>query len=327
MLDRARQREAQDLDIERLDDEVVRADADRGHGGIHAAERGDHHDRHVRSIRDHALAQREAIHALHVEVGDHDIEVLLVEQLQRFERGRLPCHDEAAPGHRLGEGLRGALVVVDDEDVAAHAECLRSRGPRQNATYGAMVADAFALSPALEFRNIVLRTEAPQQHDACHGSSRELCRITEPRQIDREHAADARRVADMNHAVVDLDAPRADLEPEPQARAIARSLLEWAKQILGLARRQATALILDVDQHAIVGHARTQDHVAVGVRELERVLQQIRDDRLEDLSIGVHGRVGRIRHDRELDAARVRLERGGALDVLDELGDDNLSRW
>ena len=78
--DGAREREPQRLDLERLGDEVVGAGADRADRRLEAAERGDHDDRHVGPIGDDALAQLEAVHALHVEVGDDDVEVLLVEQ-------------------------------------------------------------------------------------------------------------------------------------------------------------------------------------------------------------------------------------------------------
>ena len=126
VLDRARQREPQGLDIERLGDEVVRADADGADRRVEAAERGDHHDRHVGAVGRDALAEREPVHPLHVQIGDHDVEVLLVEQLQGIGRRGPPRHDEPAARHRLGQRLRHALVVIDDEDVSGHRRSFTS---------------------------------------------------------------------------------------------------------------------------------------------------------------------------------------------------------
>ena len=65
----------QRVELERLGDEVVGAGADRRDRRLEAAERGDHDHRHVGPVGDDALAQLEAAHAAHVEVGDDDVEL------------------------------------------------------------------------------------------------------------------------------------------------------------------------------------------------------------------------------------------------------------
>jgi hypothetical protein len=77
-------------------------------------------------------------------IGDHDIEVLIVEQRQGIGRRGLPRHDETAARHRLGQRLRHALVIVDDEDMPCHARSFTSLW--QNVSWGIM-DPTFALSP------------------------------------------------------------------------------------------------------------------------------------------------------------------------------------
>ena len=120
VLHRALERERELLDLERLGDEVVGAGADRRDRGLDAAERGDHDDRHVGPVGGDALAQLEAVHAAHVEVGDDDVEVLVLEQRQRFVGRRLPRRLEAGAAQRGFQRLAQTLIVVDDEDATLH---------------------------------------------------------------------------------------------------------------------------------------------------------------------------------------------------------------
>ena len=88
VLGRAAHRDRERLDLDRLGDEVVRAGADRADRGLEAAERGQHDHRHVGPVGDDLLAQLEAGHALHVEIGDDDVDVVLG---QRGERVGAAC--------------------------------------------------------------------------------------------------------------------------------------------------------------------------------------------------------------------------------------------
>src|SRR5712671_6821 len=96
-----------------------------------------------------------------------------------------------------------------------------------------------------------------------------------PRQIDGEDTPFARQVAHVNRTAALLDALAADREPKAEPAAIGAPLLEHAKEILTLAGRPATTFILDFDLHAIDGRVGAQRHMTVGMRELERVLQQV----------------------------------------------------
>ena len=57
--------------------------------------------------------------------------------------------------------------------------------------------------------------------------------------------------------------------------------------MLDLPRWEAAGLILDLDLHPIRGHKSFQRYVAFGKRELERVLNQVRQSRHEDLRVRV----------------------------------------
>ena len=81
--DRALERERDVLHLERLRHEVVRAGADGAYGRLEAAERRDDDDRHVGPVGDHLLAELEPGRALHVQVGDDDVEVLGIEASAR----------------------------------------------------------------------------------------------------------------------------------------------------------------------------------------------------------------------------------------------------
>jgi hypothetical protein len=61
-----------------LRQEVERSGAQRDDGSVHAAEGGHDDDRHVGAIRDHAIAELDAAHAAHVQIGEDDVDVTIV---------------------------------------------------------------------------------------------------------------------------------------------------------------------------------------------------------------------------------------------------------
>ena len=73
------------------------------------------------------------------------------------------------------------------------------------------------------------------------------------RQVNGEDAACTRDVADSENSVVGLDVAPADGQPEPDARSIHAALRKRQEQLFGAARRQAAALIRDLDHDAITG--------------------------------------------------------------------------
>ena len=88
--------------------------------------------------------------------------------------------------------------------------------------------------------------------DRCESRLRDReCGDREARQIDRKHAPDIRKVARVNAAVARLDGPSAEGEAETQAAPIGAALLERVKQVLHAPTREASTLVLDLNEHAI----------------------------------------------------------------------------
>ncbi len=70
-------------------------------------------------VRDDAVAELEAVHLAHVDVGDDGVVLGIGERGQRLGAGRPPGDVEAEGRETLGEHLAHALHVVDDEDAGA----------------------------------------------------------------------------------------------------------------------------------------------------------------------------------------------------------------
>ncbi len=125
MLGRAPHRDRERLDLDRLRDEVVGAGANRTDRGLEAAERGQHEHRHIGSRRDDLLTQLEAGHALHVEIGDDDIDVLLGQLRERIGTTAERHRGEPALLEPELDELDHLALVVDDEHLdrtfGAHA--------------------------------------------------------------------------------------------------------------------------------------------------------------------------------------------------------------
>src|SRR5688500_846016 len=88
--------------------------------------------------------------------------------------------------------------------------------------------------------------------------SRRLAWRLLPRQIAREDATFTRKVAHVQRPSVSFYAAPTDRQPKPETRSVAAALLKWLEQVFGLARREAAALILNLDQHALVVGACSQ---------------------------------------------------------------------
>ena len=130
--ERARERDLQLLDVEGLGDEVVRARADRADRRLEAAERGDHDHRDIGEDLGEALAERDAVEATHVEVGDDGIDALVRgQQVERVAAVRRVPHREAALAEGAPQHLAHARVVLDHQHTARrhirHADLAAAR--------------------------------------------------------------------------------------------------------------------------------------------------------------------------------------------------------
>ena len=120
MLNRARERDRERVHLDRFGDEVVRARADRGDRRLEASEGRDHDHRYIGSARHDALAEGEAVHATHVEVGEHDVHLRAFERREGGLRRGLRAHVVAARAETGGDRLAHLALVVDDEHTPAH---------------------------------------------------------------------------------------------------------------------------------------------------------------------------------------------------------------
>src|SRR5579859_1484001 len=141
------------------------------------------------------------------------------------------------------------------------------------------------------------------------------------RQIDREDASLAGKIADAKLALHRLDGLQTDREPKPQATPVRTSLVERLQEALCFAGWQAAAPVLDLDEDTCRGGGRPEGDRGAGERELERVLEQVEDGGGEDLSIGSHDDHVIDRLDREMDSPLLGQHRGADLHLLDEFPD------
>jgi hypothetical protein len=112
-------RDRERLDLDRLGHEVVGPRADRTDRGLQAAERGQHDDRHVGTISDDSLADLEPAHPLHVEIGHHDIEVVIGQCRDRLRPGSKRDHGDAPLLEAECDQIDHLALVVDEEDLHA----------------------------------------------------------------------------------------------------------------------------------------------------------------------------------------------------------------
>ena len=83
-----------------------------------------------------------------------------------------------------------------------------------------------------------------------------------------------------------MDGTTADRKAQADTGTIVAALRERHEEFFGPARWQTAALIGDLDEHVPRGNARGQRNAAPGVRELERVLQQVGEGGRKHFAIG-----------------------------------------
>ena len=120
VLDRAADRDRERVDLHRLGDEVVRAGADRGDRGVEPTLAGEHDRQQIGMALAQLLAQLDARHAGHLDVGHDDIRRHRAQVLERRLAGGHGIDVEAALAQAVAQQHRGVVVVVDDQDGSVH---------------------------------------------------------------------------------------------------------------------------------------------------------------------------------------------------------------
>src|SRR5688500_2870571 len=105
------------------------------------------------------------------------------------------------------------------------------------------------------------------------------------RQVDDEGAAPARGVAHMELPAERSHRVEAQGEAESHGTPVRVVLHERTENPVLDPRRQSAAFVLDLDRDPIPRRSDPQEHVSAGPRERERVLEDVRDCRGEELTI------------------------------------------
>ena len=115
-------REREIVDVERLRHEIVCARAYGRDGGVGVRIGGGDDDGDVFAATDDLRAKLDPAQARHADVGQHHLELVLVEVGETVGRGRRPRYSQIVAGQLELQQLAHAGVIVDDEDAARHEE-------------------------------------------------------------------------------------------------------------------------------------------------------------------------------------------------------------
>ena len=99
------------------------------------------------------------------------------------------------------------------------------------------------------------------------------------------------------------------------------ALLEWPEKIVRAPTGKAPALVLNLDSHAIGAVPHAQINRGAGLGELEGILQEIPDRGAELVTVRLDDKIVRDRWHDQPDSLGLCLERGGGLDLVDEVSD------
>ena len=112
----------------------------------------------------------------------------------------------------------------------------------------------------------------------------------------REDTSNAGYIANAERAQVGFDAVAGNGESESEAALVIAAPCERRKHPLGAARRQASAVVDDIEENMFSECVCLQSHLSVRVREFEGVLKDVSQRRQEQYSVPAYakGRVHRF---------------------------------
>jgi len=270
----------------------------------------------------------EAVRVGHREVGDHDVRVEQAVNTLHCLRDRLDTHDRGArPLDEGADELSRVVVVFHDQHPGTGQERERSDSSAEHGR--SRTPGRWSVGPFLRMKDgravalhgRVTSMSSTRGQRVRLGSIDGAGRIQrQPWQINREDASSAGDVAGLDLAAIRADALTGDSEPEAQTASVLASLLEQCKQVLGSSGK-AAALVLDRDEDAIGVCVCPYENMTRGARELESVLQQVRDRRREGLSVYLDRNPLGDGGDGELQAPSLRFDRRRDFYLFDELGE------
>jgi hypothetical protein len=127
MTDRSLEDQHQDVVRDGLRHEIEGTGAERLNRDVHAAEAGHRDDEQVRALGECGPAELDPVHAVHLDVGQHDLVLRLRDQPERLLGVAGARHGvRAAPERRFGHGAH-LLVVVHHQHPGLLARARRRR--------------------------------------------------------------------------------------------------------------------------------------------------------------------------------------------------------
>src|SRR4029077_19108732 len=105
---------------DRLRDEIVGAGANRADGMLDRPECRDDDDGNLGTALDDPLAELEPIHALHPQIRDDDVHLVIAQRVEGVLPPRAPDHLEAALPQSVLQRLAQTALIVDEQDAARH---------------------------------------------------------------------------------------------------------------------------------------------------------------------------------------------------------------
>ena len=114
------------LALERLLDEIKRAEPRRFDRGGDVGVAGDDDDRRDLDEVPQLLQHFEAVHARHLDVEEHQVGRLALDQLDAFLAGRRQHHVVAVVLERHLQRVANRRLVVDDQDAWLHRDSVRT---------------------------------------------------------------------------------------------------------------------------------------------------------------------------------------------------------
>jgi hypothetical protein len=111
---------AQRAEVDRLRDEVERAELERPHRRLDVAVRRDHRHRHARAVRLYPLDEVEPVAVGQAHVGEHEAVALPAELADGARVVARRVHLELHAAERDGQQLADVGLVVDDQGAGGH---------------------------------------------------------------------------------------------------------------------------------------------------------------------------------------------------------------
>jgi hypothetical protein len=141
-----------------------------------------------------------------------------------------------------------------------------------------------------------------------------------PRKVDGEDATGSGYVANAENSMICFDAAAANGQPQPETGPVLAALSEGLEHPLDAARRQATTMILDINQDPICDGIGVHRYLSAVFRELKSILQQVAESREKHIPVDIDRQMLLDVGYRKFTLTGTRFEQCGDADLINEAG-------